>query len=94
MSLANADHSDMTLLGRRIVLGITGSIAAYKSALLARELRRRGAEVRVVMTPGATEFITPLRSPRWSTIPSIQISLKTSMPEFGPTTSNWAFGEI
>ena len=60
MSLANADHSDMTLLGRRIVLGITGSIAAYKSALLARELRRRGAEVRVVMTPGATEFITPL----------------------------------
>ena len=60
MSLANSDHSAMTLLGRRIVLGITGSIAAYKSALLARELRRRGAEVRVVMTPGATEFITPL----------------------------------
>ena len=52
--------SDMTLHGRRIVLGITGSIAAYKSAVLARELRRRGADVRVVMTPGATEFITPL----------------------------------
>ncbi|MDA0939968.1 MAG: bifunctional phosphopantothenoylcysteine decarboxylase/phosphopantothenate--cysteine ligase CoaBC [Bacteroidetes bacterium] len=52
--------SELTLTGRRIVLGITGSIAAYKSALLARELRRRGAEVRVVMTPGATEFITPL----------------------------------
>ncbi|MDA0728747.1 MAG: bifunctional phosphopantothenoylcysteine decarboxylase/phosphopantothenate--cysteine ligase CoaBC [Bacteroidetes bacterium] len=50
----------MPLTGRRIVLGITGSIAAYKSAVLARELRRRGAEVRVVMTPGATEFITPL----------------------------------
>ena len=49
-----------SLLGRRIVLGITGSIAAYKSALLARELIRRGAEVRVVMTPSATEFITPL----------------------------------
>ena len=49
-----------TLLGRRIVLGITGSIAAYKSAFLARELTRRGAEVRVVMTPSATEFITPL----------------------------------
>jgi len=52
--------SDLTLTGRRIVLGITGSIAAYKSAVLARELRRRGADVRVVMTPGATEFITPL----------------------------------
>jgi phosphopantothenoylcysteine decarboxylase/phosphopantothenate--cysteine ligase len=52
--------SDLTLAGRRIVLGITGSIAAYKSAVLARELRRRGADVRVVMTPGATEFITPL----------------------------------
>ena len=48
------------LENRRILLGITGSIAAYKSALLARELQRRGAEVRVVMTPSATEFITPL----------------------------------
>lgn len=48
------------LHNRRILLGITGSIAAYKSALLARELQRRGAEVRVVMTPAATEFITPL----------------------------------
>ena len=50
----------LPLSGRRIVLGITGSIAAYKSATLARELKRRGAEVRVVMTAGATEFITPL----------------------------------
>ena len=48
------------LENRRILLGISGSIAAYKSAFLARELQRRGAEVRVVMTPSATEFITPL----------------------------------
>ncbi len=48
------------LHNRRILLGITGSIAAYKSALLARELQRRGAHVRVVMTRAATEFITPL----------------------------------
>ena len=48
------------LKGRRIILGITGSIAAYKSAFLVRELVRAGAEVRVVMTPGAREFITPL----------------------------------
>jgi phosphopantothenoylcysteine decarboxylase/phosphopantothenate--cysteine ligase len=50
----------LTLLGRRVLLGITGSIAAYKSAFLARELVKRGAEVRVVMTPSATGFITPL----------------------------------
>jgi phosphopantothenoylcysteine decarboxylase/phosphopantothenate--cysteine ligase len=49
-----------SLHGKRILLGISGSIAAYKSAVLARELQRRGAEVRVVMTPGALEFITPL----------------------------------
>ena len=48
------------LHNKRILLGITGSIAAYKSALLARELQRRGAEVRVVMSKAATEFITPL----------------------------------
>ena len=59
MPLASSP-SERSLTGLRIVLGITGSIAAYKSAVLARELRRRGAVVRVVMTPGATEFITPL----------------------------------
>lgn len=46
--------------GKKILLGVTGSIAAYKSALLVRELIKLGAEVRVVMTPSATEFITPL----------------------------------
>ena len=49
-----------TLADRRILLGITGGIAAYKSAELTRRLREQGALVRVVMTPGATEFITPL----------------------------------
>ena len=49
-----------TLANRRILLGITGGIAAYKSAELTRRLRDHGAEVRVVMTPAATEFITPL----------------------------------
>ena len=48
------------LRNRRILLGITGGIAAYKSAELTRLLRKAGAEVRVVMTPAATEFITPL----------------------------------
>jgi phosphopantothenoylcysteine decarboxylase/phosphopantothenate--cysteine ligase len=45
--------------GKRIVLGITGGIAAYKSAELVRRLRDRGADVQVVMTAGAQEFITP-----------------------------------
>jgi phosphopantothenoylcysteine decarboxylase/phosphopantothenate--cysteine ligase len=45
---------------RRILLGITGSIAAYKSAELVRRLREQGAQVRVVMTSAATQFITPL----------------------------------
>jgi phosphopantothenoylcysteine decarboxylase/phosphopantothenate--cysteine ligase len=49
-----------SLQGKRILLGITGSIAAYKSALIARALVKEGAHVRVVMTAGATEFITPL----------------------------------
>src|SRR3990172_2406697 len=49
-----------TLINKRILLGVTGGIAAYKSADLARRLRDAGAEVRVVMTQAATEFITPL----------------------------------
>jgi phosphopantothenoylcysteine decarboxylase/phosphopantothenate--cysteine ligase len=48
------------LSGKHILLGVTGSIAAYKSAELVRLLREAGAEVRVVMTPGACSFITPL----------------------------------
>ncbi|MEO8399738.1 MAG: flavoprotein, partial [Ignavibacteriaceae bacterium] len=48
------------LSGKKIILGITGCIAAYKSAYLIRELVKRHAEVKVVMTPSAVEFISPL----------------------------------
>lgn len=48
------------LKGRRILLGISGGIAAYKSAEIVRGLRQAGAEVRVVMTLAAAEFITPM----------------------------------
>ncbi|MFT5708630.1 MAG: phosphopantothenoylcysteine decarboxylase/phosphopantothenate--cysteine ligase [Oceanospirillaceae bacterium] len=48
------------LTNKRIILGITGGIAAYKSAELTRLFKTAGADVRVVMTPAATEFITPL----------------------------------
>ena len=48
------------LKGKKIVLGITGSIAAYKSCLIIRELVKSGAEVQVVITPAGKEFITPV----------------------------------
>lgn len=49
-----------SLTNKRIILGVTGSIAAYKAAELVRRLREAGADVRVVMTRGAEAFITPL----------------------------------
>lgn len=50
----------MILQGKHIVLGITGSIAAYKSCILIRGLIKAGAEVQVIITPAGKEFITPL----------------------------------
>ena len=48
------------LTGKKILLGISGSIAAYKSAVLTRLLIKAGAEVKIVMTPAAKDFVTPL----------------------------------
>jgi phosphopantothenoylcysteine decarboxylase/phosphopantothenate--cysteine ligase len=48
------------LRGKKIVLGITGSIAAYKACLIIRLLKKKGAEVQVVITPSGKEFITPI----------------------------------
>ena len=50
----------MDLTGKRIILGVTGSIAAFKSALLTRLLVKAGAEVQIIMSASASEFITPL----------------------------------
>ena len=52
--------SDKALQGKRIVLCVTGSIAAYKAVSLLRTLVEDGAEVSVVMTPSATQFVAPL----------------------------------
>ena len=52
--------SDDVLSGKKIILGVTGGIAAYKACYLVRELVQRGAEVRVIMTPSALEFASPL----------------------------------
>ena len=49
-----------TLQGRRILLGVSGSIAAYKTAALTRLLVKAGAEVQVILTEAATAFVTPL----------------------------------
>jgi len=49
-----------TLFGQKILLGVTGGIAAYKACELVRELKARGSDVRVVMTAAAGEFVTPL----------------------------------
>ena len=48
------------LIGKRIILGVTGGISAYKAAFLVRLLRKNGANIRVVMTQSATKFVTPL----------------------------------
>ena len=50
----------MKLRGKRIILGISGSIAAYKSVFLLRLLVKEGAEVQIVITPAGKEFITPV----------------------------------
>ena len=55
-----SDPSEPTLVGKQIVLGVTGSIAAYKAVALLRTLLREGAMVHVVMTQSATKFVTPL----------------------------------
>jgi len=54
----------MVLQGRRILLAVSGGIAAYKIPFLVRLLRQSGAEVRVAMTPAAEEFVAPLTLPR------------------------------
>jgi phosphopantothenoylcysteine decarboxylase / phosphopantothenate---cysteine ligase len=48
------------LEGKKILMGITGSIAAYKSIYLVRLLIKAGAEVKVIMTPSAKDFVSPL----------------------------------
>ena len=48
------------MLNKKIILGVTGSISAYKAAELIRLLKRHGADVQVVMTKSAKEFISPL----------------------------------
>ena len=75
------------LKGKRIILGVTGGIAAYKSAYLVRLLRGEGADVKVVMTRAACEFVTPLTFETLS-----ENKVYTRM--FGPVVGGQAEGAI
>ena len=76
------------LLGKKILLGVTGCIAAYKSCLIVRELVKRGAKVKVVMTPSATEFIAPLTLATLSTNEVFVNTFPQSQKE-GTKLSTW-----
>ena len=78
------------LTGKHIILGITGSIAAYKAAMLCRLLVKEGAEVRVVMTPLAKQFITPLTM---ATLSKHPILVEFFNPENGEWNSHVSLGE-
>lgn len=70
------------LKGKKIIVGVTGSIAAYKTATLIRLLVKEGAEVKVIMTPLSKEFITPLTLASLSKNPIL-------VDFFDPTNGNW-----
>ena len=78
------------LKGRNILLGVTGSIAAYKAAMLCRLLKTSGADVRVVMTPLAKQFITPLTM---ATLSKNPILVEFFDPENGAWNSHVSLGE-
>ena len=72
--------------GKHIVLGITGGIAAYKSAWLVRDFVKAGAEVQVVMTRSATEFVTPLTL---STLSRREVLIDLFPPSTDQPTDKW-----
>ena len=72
----------MSLKGKKIILGVTGSIAAYKSAQLVRLFVKQGAEVKVIMSALAKEFITPLTLATLAKNPIL-------VDFFDPTNGNW-----
>lgn len=78
------------LQGKHILLGVTGSIAAYKAATLCRLLKKEGAEVQVVMTPLAKQFITPLTM---ATLSKRPILVEFFDPENGAWNSHVSLGE-
>ena len=78
-----------SLNGKHILVGITGGIAAYKMATVVRELKKRGAEVKVVMTPLAKQFIAPLTM---ATLSQNPILVDFFNPENGEWNSHVSLG--
>jgi len=68
------------LNGKNVILGISGSIAVYKAAFLCRELIKKGANVKVLMTPNSAQFVTPLT---FSTLSKNPVFIEYSNPETG-----------
>ncbi len=100
--LASSAHATGPLAGRVIVLGVTGSIAAYKAAGLASTLTQMGAEVHAVLTEAATRFVTPLtfqalthrpvRTDLWapdpaSGVPHIELAERAEVVVVAPATA-------
>lgn len=78
------------LKGKHIILGITGSIAAYKAAYIIRALVKKGAEVQVVITPAGKEFITPITLSALSSKPVIsEFSLTGTVHGIVMSTSDY-----
>jgi len=77
------------LKDKKIVIGVSGSIAAYKIPFLVRLLKKEGAEVQVIMTPAATEFVTPLTL---STLSEKPVLIDPFDPETGEWTSHVELG--
>jgi len=78
------------LKGKKIVIGVTGSIAAYKTPLLVRLLKKAGAEVKVIMTEAAVDFVTPLTL---STLSENPVLVKPFDPEDGSWNSHVELGQ-
>lgn len=81
-----------TLQGKKIVLGITGSIAAYKAAVLTRGLIKKGAEVQIVITPAGKEFITPITLSALTSKPVISEFFSQRDGAHGTATWTWDYG--
>lgn len=82
-----------TLQGKKVVLGICGSIAAYKAAILTRLLVKSGADVRVIMTPSSVDFITPLTMATLSRNPVLQKFVKDDSGQWNNHVELGAWGD-
>ncbi|MDH5381370.1 MAG: bifunctional phosphopantothenoylcysteine decarboxylase/phosphopantothenate--cysteine ligase CoaBC [Cyclobacteriaceae bacterium] len=82
------------LQGKKILLGISGSIAAYKTAFLVRLLVKAGAEVKVIMTPASTEFISPLTLSTLSKNPALSRFVKNDAGEWNNHVELGLWGDL